>query len=294
MSDFTAEVHTGPLFALAHATREAQAQVLRLSGTIYANALRTLTPPHGQGATIKSTKAKKTKGIVELQARIAEDIQGGPSFSAVRAVRKADGSGWLAFDTHHNYTEGGGHFGLVVPKNETFTAADGTVHKVPIEDPEAVYRRYKRWVKKNGRRRVWGPGHDGPHFVRIGKLRSFVAKKKKMAGYTISGWAHGARFFSTSATANIDKGFFPELGGAGSAGSDAAEYAAPAANAALAEAEPASGWMESQSFAPALKNKSIITDRTVNAVADHAIGKMKRNIVQWYKKKAKAILNSPS
>ena len=293
MADFSAEVHTGPLFALAHATREAQSRVLSLSGTIYANALRTLTPPHGQGATLQSTKNKKSKGILALQARIAEDIQGGPQFSTVRAVRRADGSGWMAFDSRHQYTEGGGHFGMVVPKNETFTDRSGTVHKVPIDDPATIYNRFARWMKKNGRRRVWAPGLTGPIFVRAGKLRSFVAKKKKMAGFTISGWAHGARFFSTSATGKIDKGFFPALGGHGDAGRDDSTFgSSPFAESTLVESDPASGWLESHSWPAALKNQHIVTQTAVNSVAANALAKMERNILAWYKKKAKTILNS--
>ena len=61
---FQLAVNVGPLFAAAAAAQVAAKRVIKLSGTIYANALRTLTPPHGKGATLQNTRGKRSKGIL--------------------------------------------------------------------------------------------------------------------------------------------------------------------------------------------------------------------------------------
>lgn len=276
---FSCAVNTGPLFALAHAAREAQAQCIKLSGTVYANALRTLTPPHGKGATMQDTHKKKSKGITALQARIEQDLQGGPTPTYARPVRRKDGT-WMAFDDAGNYTAGGGNFGMVVPSATKFGK-----YKVPVESPEQVLSKVgEQALTHKGRVRRWRRVQDGIHFVRAGALRALVSKRKKQAGYTISGWAHGARFFATGKK-GIAKGFFEPLGGAGAAG-----QAATPAGDAFAEVEPLEGWMQNDAFLGPLRQRDRIMSTTVHRTAGHALQKMQQNIVKWYTKKAKQIL----
>lgn len=278
MSDFSVDVETGPLFALTHAAGEAVQRAAQLTGTVYANALRTLTPPHGDGATLASTRAKKSKGITKLRERIAEDIMGGATPTFARPVRRYDGN-WMAFDSAGHYTEGNGNFGLVVPTVKKFGKAS-----VPMEDPARIikdgYFRRRRGAMRRIRRR-----HDGPHFVTASALKALVRHKQKMAGYTISGWAHGARLFSLSGS--IDRGFFAELGAPGDAGSD--EYESFGTGAV----DAVEGWLANDAIHDA-KHKSRIVDYTVYAVARRALSKMQQNIKSWYLKKAKEILRSPS
>lgn len=277
---FTCAVNTGPLFALAHAAREAQAQCIKLSGTVYANALRTLTPPHGKGAAMQDTRKKKSKGIDALQARIEQDLQGGPAPTYARPVRRKDGT-WMAFDAAGNYTAGGGNFGMVVANQNKFGKLP-----VPIESPEQVLAKVgEQPLTHKGRVRRWRRVQDGVHFVRAGALRALVRKRKKHAGYTISGWAHGARFFATGK--NIAKGFFEPLGGAGAAG-----QSADPAGSAFAEVEPLEGWMQNDAFLGSLRQRDRIMTTTVHRTARHALDKMRKNIISWYTKKAKQILNS--
>lgn len=283
MSDFSVDVNTGPLFALAHAANAAAVRCTQLTGTVYANALRTLTPPHGQGASLASTRTKKSKGITKLRERIAQDIMGGATPTFARPVQRADGS-WMAFAPSGGYTEGHGNFGLVVPTVKKFGKAS-----VPMEDPARVisagyFRRRKGSMRRLRRQ------HDGPHFVTASALKALVKHKQRNAGFTISGWAHGANYFSTGA--NIARGFFPELGGPGSAGSDvplAIDDAQVADYSAIADGV-AGGFLSNDAFPSALKNKDRITERAVGTVARHALDKMQQNILTWYKKKAKEIL----
>lgn len=278
MSDFSVDVETGPLFALARAAGEAAERCAQLTGTVYANALRTLTPPHGDGATLASTARKNSKGITKLRERIAEDLMGGPTPTFARPVRRRDGSGWMAFDSSGHYTEGNGNFGLVVPTVKKFGKA-----AVPMEDPariiKAGYFRRRRGAMRRLRQK-----HDGPHFVTASALRALVRNKQKMAGYSISGWAHGARLFSTAK--NIPGGFFASLGGAGDAGlSDGSSGFVPGT------VDAREGWLENDAIHDA-KHKSRFADHTVYSVARHGLAKMQENIKKWYLKKAKQILNS--
>ena len=282
MSDFAVAVNTGPVTALQYAAQAAAERCLRLSGVVYANALRTLTPPHGVGATMQNTQKAKNAGILRLRERIAEDIMGGPEPTFARPVRRADGS-WMALDAQGHYTEGSGHFGFVVPTVSKF--GDSVV---PMEKPEPLLSG-SRWYRRKGSMRRFPHAHQGPHFVTAASLRALVKKKQKMAGFTISGWYHGWRFFSTAQ--NAPTGFFPALGGPGSAGADDAQPL----SAASAYVEPIDGFIESSAWPDALKNKHRITDSTVNSVAQNALRAMRKNILTWYKKKAKAILaQSPS
>lgn len=274
---FTCAVNTGPLFDLARATGEASARCAQLTGTVYANALRTLTPPHGDGATLASTARKNSKGITKLRERIAEDIMGGPTPTFARPVRRYDGN-WMAFDSSGHYTEGNGNFGLVVPTVKKFGKA-----AVPMEDPARIikdgYFRRRRGAMRRIRQK-----HDGPHFVTASALRALVRRKQKLAGYSISGWAHGARLFSTAK--NIPGGFFASLGGAGDAGLwDGPSSFVPGT------VDAREGWLENDAIHDA-KHKSRFVDHTVYSVARHALDKMRKNIISWYTKKAKQILNS--
>lgn len=273
-----ADVDYGPLFALSRAMREAQAQCLKLSGTVYANALRTLTPPHGQGAKMKDTAKKKNKGIDALKGRIEADLMGGKAPTKARPVRRADGT-WMAFDAAGHYTAGGGNFGMVVATKKKF----GKI-PVPIETPEQVLAKVgQRVYLRKGQARFWRAKQDGVHFVAAGALRAFVAKRKKQAGKGISGWAHGARFFATGK--NIAAGFFAELGGAGAAGQSATP-----GGSAVADVEPLEGWMENKAMRGGLKQKDRMLSSTVHSVARHALQTMEKNIRNWYMKKAKQIL----
>lgn len=304
MSDFAVAVNTGPVTAMQYAAQAAAARSLRLSGVVYANALRTLTPPHGVGATMQNTQKAKNTGILKLRERIAEDIMGGAEPTFARPVRRADGS-WMALDAKGHYTEGSGHFGFVVP-----TASKFGDSVVPIEQP-AHRLRLSRWYRRKGSMRRYRATHDGPHFVTAASLKALVKHKQKNAGFTISGWYHGWRFFSTAK--NAPTGFFPSLRGPGSAGADADldelvttfedkggwGYAdvAPRSETlrAFAYVDTMDAYIASQTWPDVLKNKSRITERAVFTVAQHALRAMRQNILAWYKKKAKAILaQSPS
>lgn len=284
MNDFTIAVQTGPLFELAHAARAAAGRCVQMTGTVYANALRTLTPPHGQGASMASTRAKKSVGIVKLKERIAEDIMGGSTPTYARPVRRRDGSGWMAFDESRNYTEGNGNFGLVVPTVKKFGK-----HTVPMEDAARVISG-GRFRRRKGALRRMRREHDGPHFVTASSLRALVKQKQRMAGFTISGWAHGAEYFATGE--RIARGFFAELGGPGAAGSDIpmAIDDGQIADYSAVQDGVAGGFISNDAFPDALKNKNRITGRTVEQASRHALAKMEKNIVAWYKKKAKEIL----
>lgn len=275
---FSVDVSTGPLFALSHAMREAEKQCLRLSGTIYANALRTLTPPHGKGSTMADTAKAKSKGITALRGRIAEDLMGGPAPTKARPVLKADGT-WLAFDASGHYTSGGGNYGMVVATKKKFGP-----HTVPVESPESVVASLGTVVKKQkGAMRRWRARQDGVHFVAAGALRAFVRKRQAKAGFTISGWRHGARFFSTGK--NIAKGFFEPLGGSGSAG-----QSADPASTSFADVEPLEGWMANDAFHGPLQQRDRIQNASVHRVAGNALKKMRAEILKWYTKKANQIL----
>ena len=284
-NEFTLAVNTGPLFAAAHAAKVAQVQCVKMTGTIYANALRTLTPPHGNGSTLKDTAKKKSKGILKLHKRIAEDIMGGTATPYGRPVLAKDGR-WLAFDTEGRYTSGGGHFGFVVPTRDTF---NGT--RVPFVDPEQVLAS-SRWYKVRGSYRRYPAAPQGINFVRAGALKSAVAKRLKRAGFTISGWAPGARYFATGA--NIAKGFFEGLGGRGAAGSDDDLEAAFDDGFIVDETslvEPSGGgWLSNDSF---FTNAQLgrLSSTALRAVAGNALRKMEQNIIRSYKKAARALLS---
>jgi hypothetical protein len=283
--DFTMSVLTSPLAAARHAAYAATVRCTQLTGTIYANAMRTLTPPHGDGATLQNTRTKKSKGITKLRERIAEDIMGGPTPTFARPVQRADGS-WMAFSPSGGYTEGHGNFGLVVPTVKKFGKAS-----VPMEDPariiKAGYFRRRRGSMRRLRRQ-----HDGPHFVTASALKALVKRKQSHAGFTISGWTPGARHFSTGGS--VARGFFPELGGRGAAGAsedldkawDNCEWTDW--NAVVETG--VDGWMSNESFHDT-KQLRRIDFRTVSPLVGNALAKMKKNIVAWYSKKAREILS---
>lgn len=294
---FQLAVNVGPLFAAAAAAQVAAKRVIKLSGTIYANALRTLTPPHGEGATLQNTRGKRSKGILKLRERIAEDIMGGATIRKARPVLTRDGR-WLAFDERGSYSSGGGHFGLVVPTVNRFGKTP-----IPFEDPRAVLRDLVVYRQKGAMRR-WGRPPRELHFVRPGALRAAVRENQWLAGRTISGWAPGARFFATGAS--IAPGFYEDRGGRGEAGADEdldenvdieGLYGVPTwttrSNALehFTNVEPVDAYIANQSWPSRLKNKSAVTDSAVYSLARHALAKMEANIIKFYRKKAAALLS---
>lgn len=284
--EFTLAVNTGPLFAAAHAAKKAQAQCLKMTGTIYANALRTLTPPHGNGATLKETANKKNKGITKLRERIAEDIMGGPSPTFARPVRRVDGS-WMAFDSSGHYTEGKGNFGLVVPTVKKFGKA-----AVPMEDPARVIAGGYFRPRKGSMRRIRRL-HDGPHFVTASALKALVKRKQQNAGFSISGWAPGARFFAVGA--KIARGFYEERGGHGAAGADenldaAFDEGRIADDRSLVTSGPCKGWISNDSF-HSKAQLARVSDSAVLSLARNALRKMEQNILNSYKKTARSLLS---
>lgn len=282
MKDFEAVVKLDPMRALVHATAEACTMASKQSGAVYAAALRTVTPPHGTGAKMADTAKKDSIGIRKLKQRIAVDIRGaGDSSYGVTPVRSGNGR-WLAFKDGH-YTEGGGNFGLVVPKFISFTGADGKKYPVPFVKPADVHKR-RVFYTRRGAKRAMPVNPGGVYFVRKTELDRYVAKKQKMAGFTISGWAEGARFFGTGKT--IRAGFFGSLGGYGTAGSDT-DYLVGADMYDKGRFEYI-GYMGNYEV-NSMKWSSRMTT-TAGKIVGKALGNMERSIIRWYKKKAKEIV----
>lgn len=284
MKDFEAVLVKNPLSAMAMITREAAKKALKSQGILFAAALRTVTPPHGDGAKMATTKNKSSVGINKLKERIAVDIRGaGDSSYGVTPVRSWNGR-WLAFKDGH-YTDGGGNFGLVVPKVTSFTGADGKKYPVPFVKPAEVHQR-RVFHTRRGAKRAMHVNPGGVYFVRKTELDRYVAKKQKMAGFTISGWRFGAKLFATGKT--IDGGFFMKLRGRGNAG-DSSEKHPMHADLYDYNAMEYYGFMENGEL-DKFKGKHKRMIRVAREMGWQAAVNMQNNIVRWYKKKAKEIV----
>lgn len=265
MIKVTAQMDPRQREALTQLSEKVSAELVRGVGLIYANALRTASPPHGGSATMKSTAKANSVGILQLKKRIAFDISGEEYPQNIiaygRPVRARNGV-YLVLDENGNKVRPSGSFAIITPGS----VGRGKDH-LPMETPEEVYSQGK-W--KNGR---W-VGDGKVHFVSAAPLRAFVKKKQAQAGFLISGWAEGARKFSKAK--NLPTGFFAKLGGAGSGALrvSGGQAVGELVNAAAHRPGPADRFNE----------------RRVLKLSEMGVAAQRKNMMAWYAREAKKIL----
>lgn len=265
MIKVTAAMDKRQMQALTELSEKVASELVRGVGLIYANALRTASPPHGGNATMKSTAKANSVGILELKKRISFDISGEEYPQNIiaygRPVRARNGL-HLVLDENGNKVRPSGSFAIITPS----TVGRGK-HALPMETPEQVYAQGK-W--ENGR---W-VGDGKVHFVSAAPLRTFIKKKQAEAGYLISGWAAGARQFSKAKS--LPSGFFAKLGGSGSGAlrADGGTAKGELVNAAAHRPGPADKFNE----------------RRVLKLSEMGVAAQRKNMMAWYTREAKKIL----
>lgn len=249
---------------------ELAATAIKQRGAIFTNAMRTVTPPHGKGATVQSTAKKDNEGIRALKKRIAQDIAGvdspeqiAPFASPIRTKDKR----WIAIQSGsstHKIAESKGNFGFVV-----LGATEFEGKKAPLEKPAAVYGSP---VFRKGRAyaRQWAP-----HFVTADALRKLVKRQQATAGKFISGWAHAWQVFGGK---RMPAGFYKKLGGAGYGRQSGSGVKLQGEIGNLAAPEPA------MAAAAASRRKRALQ------IAAPALKTNQNALKKWYTKKAKEIL----
>lgn len=180
---------------------------LKQRGVIFANALRTVTPPHGKGATMASTAKANNEGIQALRKRIAQDIAGVDSVDQIKPfadpILTRSGK-WIAVQSGtHELAKSKGAFGFIVVNSMLYKT-----EVAPMADPAEVYGKP---VFRKGRARKAGGWQ--PAYVTAPLLRKFVQQRQKRAGRFISGWVPAYTAFGGK---RIPAGFYKKLGGSGS------------------------------------------------------------------------------
>lgn len=241
---------------------------LRQRGVIFANALRTVTPPHGKGATMQSTAKKDNDGIRALKKRIAQDIAGVDSAEAVQAyavpVLTKQGK-WIAVDpSTKKQALSKGNFGFIVVQSMLYKT-----ELAPIEDPAAIYGKP---VFRRGRAhaRNWRPV-----MVMAPQVRKLIEKRQKRAGAFISGWYHAFNAFGGK---RGPAGFYRKLGGKG--------YGVKRGSG-----QKLSGIMGNEAAPePAMAQAVAAREKRAVRIAAPALKTNARALAQWYKKKMREIL----
>lgn len=241
---------------------------LRQRGVIFANALRTVTPPHGSGATVQSTAKKDNEGIRALKRKIAQDIAGVDSAEAVQPfaapVLTRQGK-WIAVDpSTKKQAKSKGNFGFVVLHSMLYKT-----QLAPVEDPAEVYGRP---VFKKGRAhaRAWRPV-----LVMPAALRKLIERQQKRAGAFISGWAPA---FAAFGGKRIPAGFYKKLGGKG--------YGVKRGNGPALSGEIGNEAAPETAMATAVESR----EKRAVRIATPALRSNARALATWYKKKMKEIL----
>ena len=242
---------------------------LRQRGVIFANALRTVTPPHGKGATMASTAKKDNDGIRALRKRIAQDIAGVDDVEQISAyadpVLTRSGK-WIALQTGtKKLALSKGNFGFIVLSSTSYRGK-----RVPLAKPAEVYGKP---VFKRGRAHVSGVW--APVFVKAAALRAFVKQKQAHAGKFVSGWVHGYLAFGGK---SVPAGYFRKLGGAG--------YGRKQGSG-----EKLRGVMGNEA-APdaAMATRAAMREKRALRIAEPALRTNARALAKWYKKKMKELL----
>lgn len=241
-------------------------QLVRQRGAVFANAWRTVTPPHQRGATMDSTAVKKNEGYTRLLRNISMDIAGVPSPEDVQAYatpRRLKNGEFLAKTADGQLAVPRGGFGFVV------VSGGGGKFPAPIADPAAVYA---------GRSFVEGRSYlrGAPVvYVRPAPVKRLIKSQQKRAGKFISGWVPGLRAMGAK---KVAAGFYSALagGGSGRVSGSGTRMRGELENAAAPSAEMAAVLKKRKSWALSIARPALAT----NASALSA----------WYKKKMKALL----
>lgn len=241
-------------------------QLVRQRGAVFANAWRTVTPPHQRGATMESTATKKNEGYTRLQRNISMDIAGVPTPEDVQAyatpVRLKNGE-FLAKTADGQVAVPRGGFGFVV------VSGGGGKFPAPIADPAAVYEA-RSFIE--GRSYLAGAPVV---YVRPAPVKRLIKRQQKHAGKFISGWVPGLRAMGAK---KIAAGFFSALAGAGSGrvSGSGTRLRGELENAAAPSDEMAAVLKKRKSWALAIARPALAT----NADA----------LKKWYANKMKALL----
>lgn len=249
---------------------ELAATAIKQRGAIFTNALRTVTPPHGKGATMQSTAKKDNEGIRALRKRISQDIAGVDSpeqiepFATPIFTRQKK---WIAIKSGggaHELADAKGNFGFIVLGETAFKGK-----RAPLENPAKVYGD-PIFLKGRAHARQWAP-----HFVTAEALRRLVKRQQKQAGKFISGWAPAWDVFGGK---RIPAGFYKKLGGKGYGRKTGSGVKLQGEIGNDAAPEPAMAAMASRREERALR------------IADAALKTNQKALKKWYTKKAKEIL----
>lgn len=250
---------------------ELTATALRQRGVIFANAMRTVTPPHGKGATMQSTAKKDNEGIRALRKRIAQDIAGVDSPEQIEPFAEpvlTREKKWIAIRPGggaHVLAKSKGNFGFIVLGSTEYKGK-----RVLLANPAAVYGEP---VFRKGRAHL--AGQWAPQFVTAQALRKLVKRQQATAGRFISGWAPGWEAFGGQ---RMPAGYYKKLGGKGygrTSGSGA-KLQGVIGNDAAPE--------------PAMAAAAAARKRRALQIAAPALKTNQKALMKWYKKKAQEIL----
>lgn len=269
----TAKATTHPekwqkLQALQH---ELAATAIKQRGAIFTNALRTVTPPHGKGATMQSTAKKDNEGIRALRKRIAQDIAGVDSPDQIEPFAEpilTKNKKWIAIRSGggaHVIAKSKGNFGFIVLASKEFKGK-----KAPIVKPQNVYGEP---VFRKGR--AYRSGSWAPAFVTAEALRKLVKRQQATAGRFISGWAPAWQVFGGK---RMPAGFYKKLAGKGygrQSGSGS-KLTGEIANQAAPE--------------PAMAAAAASRQKRALQIARPALQTNAKALKKWFNKKAKQIL----
>lgn len=250
---------------------ELAATAIKQRGAIFTNAMRTVTPPHGKGATMQSTAKKDNEGIRALKKRIAQDIAGVDSPEQIEPFAEpvlTKEKKWIAIQPGggaHKLAKSKGHFGFVVLGSTEYNGK-----RVPLAKPAEVYGSP---VFRKGR--AYPSGQWAPHLVSVDALRKLVKRQQARAGKFISGWAHAWQVFGGK---RMPAGFYKKLGGAGYGRQSGSGIKLQGEIGNLAAPEPA--------MAAAATSRQ----KRAMQIAAPALKTNKKALKKWYIKKAKEIL----
>ena len=250
---------------------ELAATAIKQRGAIFTNAMRTVTPPHGKGATMQSTAKKDNEGIRALRKRIAQDIAGVDSPEQIEPFAEpvlTKEKKWIAIQPGggaHKLAKSKGHFGFVVLGSTEYKGK-----RVPLAKPAEVYGEP---VFRKGR--AYPVGQWEPRLVSAGALRKLVKRQQARAGKFISGWAPAWEVFGGN---RMPAGFYKKLGGQGYGRQSGSGVKLQGEIGNLAAPEPAMA-----AAAGARKKRAM-------EIAGAALKTNANALRKWYVKKSKEIL----
>lgn len=250
---------------------ELAATAIKQRGAIFTNAMRTVTPPHGKGATMQSTAKKDNEGIRALKKRIAQDIAGVDSpeqiapFAEPILTREKK---WIAIRPGggaHVLAKSKGNFGFIVLGSTEYKGK-----KVPLAKPAVIYGDP---IFRKGRAYLRGTWE--PALVTADALRKLVKRQQATAGRFISGWVPAWQVFGSK---SVPAGFYKKLGGKGYGRQSGSGVKLVGEIGNEAAPEPA------MAAAAASRRKRALQ------IASSALKTNTKALKKWYIKKAKEIL----